>query len=183
MNQNFEKFKGRMTEIKEWLLKEFATLRTGRASVAILDSVRVQSYGTQVPLNQVATINSEDARTLKITPYDKNQAKDIEKSIIISDLGVSVVLSDAGIRVIFPELTAERRELLVKQAHKKLEESRISVRQERTDFLGDLKKQETEGIISKDERFRAEDEMQKIVDSVQKELEALTKTKEQEIKS
>jgi len=183
MAYDFKQFKVHTNDIKEWLKKELASIRTGRASVALLDGVKVNFYGSHTPLAQTASIVSEDARTLRINPYDKTQAKNIEKALVDANLGVSVVMNDAGIRVIFPELTAERREVLVKQAHKKLEEARISIRKERDEVWNDIQKQEKDGKISEDEKFRGKDEMQKIVDETQKQFEQMTQTKESEIKS
>lgn len=183
MAHDLNKFKGRLGEIETWLKTELATIRTGRANAALLDGVRVESYGSQLPIVQVAGVGSEDARTLRITPYDKSQSKAIEKAIADADLGVSVNVDDGGLRVIFPELTAERRDLLIKQAHKKLEEARISIRNERDYIWGEIQKEEQAGEISEDDKFRAKDEMQKIVDDVQKRLDEITDAKEKEISS
>ncbi len=183
MAYDFKQFKARTNEIKEWLKTELAAIRTGRASSALLDGVKVNFYGAHTPLNQTAAIVSEDARTLKINPYDKTQTKNIEKAIADADLGVSVVVNDAGIRVIFPELTAERRDILVKQVGKKIEEARISIRKERDETWSDIQAKEKEGGMSEDDKFRAKDEMQKIVDDVQKQFDESLAVKEKEIKS
>jgi ribosome recycling factor len=118
---------------------------------------------------------------LRIAPYDKSQSPEIEKAINDADLGVSVAADDNGLRVIFPDLTSERREMLVKQAHKKLEEARISIRKERDDVWGEIQDEEKDGKISEDDKFKAKEDMQKLVDDFQKELENLTKAKEEEI--
>ncbi|HRY31133.1 MAG TPA: ribosome recycling factor [Candidatus Paceibacterota bacterium] len=172
-----------MDEVKTWLKGELATIRTGRASSALLDSVKVDFYGSHTPLNQTAAIISEDARTLKINPYDKTQTKNIEKALTDADLGVSVVVNDAGIRVIFPELTSERRDALLKQVGKRVEEARISVRKNRDETWNDIQEREKSGAISEDEKFRAKEEMQKIVDEAQKQFEEMSTLKEREIKS
>ncbi len=182
MAYDFKQFKSRSNEIKEWLKKELSAIRTGRASSTLLDGVKVLFYGSHTPLNQTASIISEDARTLKINPYDKTQAKNIEKAIVDADLGVSVVVNDAGIRVIFPELTAERREILLKQAGKKVEEARISLRKDRDETWNDIQAKEKNAEMSEDDKFRAKDEMQKIVDETQKQFDEMLATKEKEIK-
>lgn len=183
MSYNFQNFKDKLAKIEEWLKNEYASMRTGRATVSLLDKVLVDAYGVKTPLNQVASINSEDAKTLKITPWDNSQIKAIEKGIALADIGVSTASDEKGVRVIFPELTAERRDLLVKQIGKILEEGRIRIRKEREDVWGDIQKQEKDGNINEDEKFRAKDEMQKIVDDFQKKLEEIYQNKEKEIKS
>jgi len=178
---NFSEFKERIKEIGEWLDKELTTLRTGRATPAILDGVKVESYGSKLPINQVAGVGIEDARTIKITPWDKTQIAEIEKSINDSGLGLSVSSNDAGVRVSFPELTEERREALVKVLKNKLEEAKISLRRERDEVWDNIQKKERDGEITEDDKFRLKDEMQKLVDGAQKSLEEKTKKKETEI--
>lgn len=179
----FDNFKKDLAKIKEWFIGEMATIRTGRATIALLDSIRVESYGAQLPINQVAGVTIEDARTLRIAPYDLNQIKAIEKSIAVADLGVSTSVDEKGLRVIFPELTSERRELLVKQVGKKLEEARISIRKAREDVWNEIQKKEKAGQMTEDEKFKSKEQMQKIVDDFQKDLEKLSTNKEAEIKS
>lgn len=179
----FNDLKQNLNKVKEWLVGEFNGIRTGRATVALLDSIQVESYGAQVPLNQVGSISAEDARTLRIAPYDISQIKAIEKAITDADLGVSISTDEKGLRVIFPELTSERRDVLVKQVGKKLEEARISVRKEREDVWSEIQKMEQNGEMTEDEKFRSKEDMQKIVDDFQKELEVLADNKENEIKS
>ena len=183
MIYQFNEFKENLTKVKDWFLGELAGIRTGRATVALLDSVRIESYGAQSPLNQVAGVSVEDARTIRISPYDASQIQEIEKVITQADLGVSITTDDKGLRVIFPELTSERRDLLVKQVGKKLEEARISVRKEREDVWNNIQEQEKSGEMSEDEKFKSKDEMEKVVGDFQKELEELATNKENEIKS
>ena len=183
MAYNFQQFQSRIDEIKEWLQKELSTIRTGRATITLLDGIQVNSYGANMPLNQVANTLSEDARTLRITPFDHSQIQAIEKAINDADLGVSLAVDETGVRVIFPELTSERREILVKQAHKKLEEARISLRTERDEVWGQIQDQQKAGDISEDEKFQAKDDMQKLVDDIQKEFDSMTSEKESEINS
>jgi ribosome recycling factor len=183
MAYNFQQFQSRIDEIKEWLVKELSTIRTGRATITLLDGVQVNSYGANMPLNQVANTLSEDARTLRITPFDHSQIQAIEKAINDADLGVSIAVDATGVRVIFPELTSERREILIKQAHKKLEDARISLRTERDEVWNQIQDQQKAGDISEDEKYQSKDEMQKLVDDVQKNFDSMTSEKEAEINS
>jgi len=183
MIYQFNEFKQNLDKVKEWLVGEFAGIRTGRATVALLDSIRIDSYGAQSPLNQVAGVSAEDARTLRISPYDSSQIQAIEKSINDAELGVSIATDEKGLRIIFPELTSERRDLLIRQIGKKLEDARISIRKEREDVWDDIQKQEKDGEMTEDEKFRGKEEMEKIVKDFQNELEVLSNNKETEIKS
>jgi ribosome recycling factor len=183
MMYQFNELKQNLNKVKEWFSGELAGIRTGRATVSLLDSVKVEAYGAQSPLNQVAGVAIEDARTIRINPYDVSQVKDIEKAITDADLGVSISTDEKGLRVIFPELTSERRELLVKQVGKKLEEARISVRKEREGVWDDIQEKEKSGDMTEDEKFKSKEEMEKIITDFQKELEELSNTKENEIKS
>jgi len=182
MAYNFTNFDQNLNKVKEWLVKELAAIRTGRATLTLLDGVKVESYGSFLPINQTATVVSEDAKTLRITPYDQSQVSAIEKAINDADLGISTSVDEKGMRVIFPDLTSERRELLIRQAGKKMEEARISIRNEREDIWSEIQKQEKDGDISEDDKFKAKEDMQKKVDDIQKQLEELTNAKETEIK-
>lgn len=181
MLYNFVNFKNKLREIEEWLKKELSSLRTGKATPSILDIVRVDSYGSMVSINQVGSVNMEDAQSLRITPWDNSQSKSIEKAIVASNLGLSVSTDDKGLRVVFPPLTTERRTDLVKVAKIKLEEARKTVRVERDDVISDIAKKEKDGGFSKDDVFRFKNEAQKIVDEVNKNLETLFEKKEKDI--
>jgi ribosome recycling factor len=183
MAYNFKQFEDRLGETKEWFVGELSTIRTGRATITLLDGVKVDSYGSYLPINQVAGVANEDAKTLRITPYDKTASPEIEKAINNADLGVSVTVDDGGLRVIFPDLTSERRDLLIKQAGKKLEEAKISIRKERDEIWSDIQKQERDGEITEDEKFKGKEDMQKIVDELQKELDGFVAEKETEIRA
>lgn len=172
-------FKKTAAEKGEWLSQELQALRTGRATPALLDSVSIEVYGSRMKLNQVANIATEDARTLYVSPWDKGQVKAIEKAITVADLGVSVGSDEKGIRVSFPELTAERRQQLVKLVGGKLEEARVHVKTARTKAIGDIEKDS----VAEDEERRLKNEVQKIVDEANKSLEAIAEKKEQELKS
>ncbi|OGC80093.1 ribosome recycling factor [Candidatus Adlerbacteria bacterium RIFCSPLOWO2_01_FULL_51_16] len=181
MAYDFKPFEKKIKEIDERLKKELGGVRTGRASPAILDGVQVESYGTRVPISQLATISVEDARSLRIVPWDVGNAKEIEKAITVSNLGVSVGADEKGVRVFFPELTAERRTVLLKLAKEKIEEARSSLRKARDEVWSAIQKQEKEKKMSEDEKFRAKDDMQKRVDTANKSFDDALSRKEKEI--
>jgi len=168
-------------ETEEWLPRELSSVRTGRATPAILDTIKPEIYGSRTPINQVAAVNIEDARTLRIVPWDKTVTKLIEKAIQDADLGVGVGSDDQGLRVSFPELTAERRTMLLKVANDKLEQARVTLRGHRTDTLKALDAAEKEGGMGKDELGRFKDEVQKRIDKANEALTAQGKKKETEI--
>jgi ribosome recycling factor len=178
---DFKQFDADLSEVVSWLKKELSSIRTGRATVTLLDSVFVESYGTKMPLNQVASLSQEDPKTLKLNPFDASQSPAIEKAVNEADLGVSVSNSSTGIRVIFPDLTSERRDMLIKQANKKLEEARISVRSKRDDIKKEINNLKQAGTLGEDDERRFEEEMQGKVDAANKELEEMTERKEEEI--
>ncbi len=181
MAYNFSDFKKRGAAVEEWLKKEFSSLRTGRANPALLDGVFVESYGAKVPLPQVGSVATEDPRSLRVSPWDPTQVKHIEKAIAAADLGVSVMSDERGVRVIFPELTSERREQIMKVAKTKLEEARVSLRMERDKVKSDIEKQKKENKLTEDDEKRGKLEMQKVVDEANAKLEALLEKKEKEI--
>lgn len=181
MTYDFEPLKEKIETTLEWLIKEYFTIRTGRATPQVLDSIRIDSYGAKVPINQMANISIEDARTLRILPYDASQTKDIEKAIVGSETGLSVSSDDKGVRVSFPQLTSENRAALVKVVKEKLEQARVSLRKERDEVWSDIQKREKTGDFSEDDKFRFKDEMQKCIDEANEKLEALTTKKEEEI--
>jgi ribosome recycling factor len=181
MAYSFESFKKASMSTMDWLQKEFSGLRTGRSTPAILDRISVESYGSRVPVNQLANITVEDPKTLRITPWDKSVTRNIDSAIRESDLGLSVAVDDQGLRVSFPELTSDRRANLIKISKQKLEEARITLRGEREKVLNDLEKKEKDGEISKDERFRLREELQKMIDESNKKLDEMAAKKEKEI--
>tara|TARA_B100002051_G_scaffold147570_1_gene139659 strand:+ start:26385 stop:26927 length:543 start_codon:yes stop_codon:yes gene_type:complete len=172
----------KIQEAKEWLKKEYAGIRTGQASPSLLDNIKVDSYGTMSPINQVGTVGVEDAKTLRVSVWDSSQIQAIETAISEADLGVSVATDSAGLRVIFPELTADRREQLLKLAKSKLEDARITVRSIRDDAMKAIDKEEKDGDISEDEKFTQKEAVQKQIDGANKELEELFASKESELK-
>jgi len=178
---DFTKLKTEVSGIENWLIKEFSNIRTGLASITILDGVKVENYGTLTPVNQVANITAEDAKTIRISPWDTSQIKELEKAIINADLGVSVAVDDKGIRLSFPELTSERRQILVKVAKDKLEQAKVSLRGERDKVWNDIQMKGKENEISQDDKFQLKDEMQKVVDDMGGLLVGLFEKKEREI--
>jgi ribosome recycling factor len=183
MAYNFTPFKDKTKNIEDWLKREFSSIRTGQASPSILDGISVESYGTKMSLNQIANITIEDARTLKISPWDTTQIKDIEKAIIVSNLGLSARIDDTGLHISFPQLTADRRTSLVKISKEKAEEAKISLRKERERVLKDIDAKEEEGSVSEDEKKRLKNELQKLVDEMNKKFDEIKERKEKEIMS
>lgn len=181
MQYNFSQLKEDLKNIETWLSKEYSGFHTGQASPMILDSVSVEAYGSYQPIKNTASISIEDAKTLRISPWDKSQVKAIEKAITSANLGLSVATDDLGLRVIFPMLTAERRVGLVKILKEKLEDARVSVRQEREKAWGEIQEEEKQGGVSEDEKFRAKDELQKYVDEANSSLDAIFAKKEKDV--
>jgi ribosome recycling factor len=183
MAYDFTKFKKSLIGTEEWVKKEFSVIRTGQANPNLLDGVKVESYGAIVPLSQVASVTLEGSRSLRISPWDMSQTKEIEKALTIANLGVSVSVDDKGLRVNFPELTSESRIGIIKMAKEKLEDGRKQIRQHRDEAMKDLKAKVKEGGIGEDEMRRHEKEIQKFVDDTNKKLDELFIKKEKEITS
>jgi ribosome recycling factor len=179
-------FKGLTSElvaVQEHYKVELSSVRTGRAVPALLDGVKVDAYGTPMPLNQVGSVTIEDARTLRISPWDHGLAKAIEKAIGDANLGVAVGADDRGVRVSFPELTSERREQLIKLTRSKLEEARTSARRARDDTWQDIQKQEKDKLMSEDDKFRAKEQMEKMIQETNRSLDDIAKRKEAELRA
>ena len=158
--------------------RELSTIRSGKASTSLLDLVRVDAYGSEVPLNQVGMVASPEPRLLTVQPFDKSLAPAIEKAIRDADLGLNPATQGGVVRVPIPQLTEERRKELVKLVHKLAEEGRVAVRHARTDGLHKMKKIEK---IAEDEKTRAEKEVQKLTDDHIKQIDTLIHAKETEI--
>jgi ribosome recycling factor len=171
----------RMDKSVEATRGEFGSVRTGRASPALLDRIMVDYYGAVTPLKQLATISVPEARLLSVQPYDKNSMKAIEKAILESDIGLTPNNDGSIIRLQIPELTEERRKEMVKIVHDICEKGRISVRNHRRDVMHDLRELKSEGEVGSDDEHRAEQELQKLTDEKVSELDALMKNKEAEI--
>lgn len=181
MAYNFSQFKNGAEQAVEWLRREYSSLRTGRATTAILDSVLADAYGSKMPITQLANVNLEGPQSIRIVPWDATVAKSIESAIQQSSLGLSVSADDKGLRVNFPALTSERRTELMKVAKQKLEEARIRIRTERERVHGDLDKSEKAGTLGEDDAFRAKQDLQKLVDEANSKLDDLLAKKEKEI--
>jgi ribosome recycling factor len=160
---------------------KFGSVRTGRASTALLDRITVDYYGAQTPLKQLATLAAPEARLLTVTPYDKSAMKSIEKAIRDSDLGLNPSNDGNIIRLSVPELTEERRRELVKMTRHIAEEGRVGIRNVRRDVMHDLRELKTEGEVGADDEKRAEAELQKLTDEKVAELDGYLKSKEAEI--
>jgi ribosome recycling factor len=173
----------RMAAVLEALGREFATVRTGRASAGLLDAIRVDYYGTPTPLSQMASISVPDARTLTIQPWEASQLKAIEKAIVASDLGLTPINDGKVIRLAIPPPTEERRKQLVKSVAKIAEESRVAVRNMRREANDKLKAMARDKKVSEDEERRGHDAIQKTTDKYIAKVDELLKKKEQEILS
>ena len=181
MAYDFNPLKKQLVGVEEWIKKEFQKIRTGTASPAILDSVKVEIFGAPMGLKELASVTLEGARTLRITPWDKSQAKEIEKAISLANLGLSVVVDDQGLRVMFPELTADRRKDIAKIAKDKVEEARKQIRGHRDTVVKDLQVKEKTGGYGKDDIFRLKNDTQKLVDDANKKLDDVLAKKEKEL--
>ena len=170
MPYDFKPFDTNVAAAREWLAKEFRNVRTGRANPAILDSVQASAYGSMMPLKQLAQIGTEDARTIRVQPYDASTLKDIERAITAANLGVGTSSDGQVVRVTFPELTGERRAELIKMAKGKLEEARAALRVARDEAWKEIQEREREKKITEDDKFSLKDELQKKVDKANEDL-------------
>jgi ribosome recycling factor len=171
----------RMVKSAEAAQHEFSTVRTGRASPALLDRIVVDYYGAPTPLNQLATISVPEARLITVQPYDKSSIKAIEKAINESDVGLNPSNDGSVIRLVVPELTEERRRDLVKVVRHLAEEGRVAIRNVRRDTMHQLRELKSEGEASSDDEHRAEVELQKLTDARVGDLDNVLKAKEKEI--
>lgn len=171
----------RMQGATESLRREFASIRTGRASPSILDRVEVEAYGTRMPLNTVANVSVPEARLLAVTPFDPSTSKDIERAIENADLGLNPQNDGKIIRLPIPELTEERRKEMIKRARGMAEDARVSVRNVRRDELKDISELRKEGDISEDEERRADEEMQRLTNKYVSRIDEALSEKESEL--
>ena len=170
-----------MTKTAESLKKDFNRIRTGRASTALLDGIRVVAYDTQMPLDQVATISAPESRLIVIQPWDQTIIGDVEKAILKSELGLTPMNDGKVIRISIPPLTGERRKELAKLARKMAEDNKISIRNHRREANDMLKEMKNDKDISEDEMHKALNDVQKITDEFIKKLDEITVEKEKEI--
>jgi len=171
----------KMDKSVEAFRNELSKVRTGRASLAILDGIAVNAYGSTMPLNQVGTITIPESRLIAIQPWDPQMVPAIEKAILKSDIGLTPVSDGKIIRLNIPQLTEERRKDLVKMVRKTAEEFRVAVRNVRRDAIETLKKQKKTGDISEDDLFKLQDDAQKETDSHVKEIDDALANKEKEV--
>lgn len=181
IDQVLSEARNRMGKTIEALKRELATIRTGRATPAIVDHVRVDYHGTPTPLNQLATISAPEVRLLLIQPWDRNALASIEKALLKADLGLNPANDGNVIRIRIPELSEERRRELVRLVHKKAEEGRVALRNLRRSALEELRELERNKEISQDEQKRAQDRLQELTDSFIEEVGRAAKDKEAEL--
>jgi ribosome recycling factor len=172
---------GRMEKAVDALQSDLMTVRTGRASPALVERIRVDYYGVLTPLNQLATISAPEPRLLTIKPWDASTMSSIEKAIMKSDLGLTPSNDGHIIRLSIPRLTEERRLELVKLVNKRLEEGKVALRNVRRESMDDLRDLEKEKLISEDDMFVGRDELQKMIDDFVKQMDEIAKAKEEEI--
>ena len=179
--QSITEARAHMEKAVEAMRREFASVRTGKASPALLDVVRVDAYGSKMPMNQVATVTAPEARLLIVQPWDKGLLKEIEKAIQQAELGLNPANDGNVIRVPIPALTEERRKDMVKTLHKLAEEGRVAVRHARQEANKDIKRRQSEHEISDDDAHREMERIQKLTDEHIAKIESLLKAKEQEV--
>ncbi len=171
----------KMGRAADHLTQEFHSIRTGRATPALLDRLQVDYYGTPTPINGVATVTTPDPRMVVIQPWDKTLLQVIEKAIMKSDLGLNPTNDGQVIRLVLPQLTEDRRRDLVKQVHKRAEEARVAVRNVRRDAMEHVKKIEHDGESSKEDSHRAQERLQKITDQNVHQVDEIARSKEAEV--
>ena len=181
LKDTYVQLKARMDKAVEDFRKAMASTRTGRASVHMLDSVNVDYYGSQMPLNQIAQVHAPEAQLITVQPFDPTQVMAIEKAIRVADLGLNPMNDGKMIRVPVPPLTEERRRDMVKHLHKALEEHRTAVRNIRRDGNDAIKKALKEKTITEDDEKRAMEEIQKLTDGEIRKMEDMSKAKEKEV--
>ena len=183
MSVDFTEFSRKMDRTLEHLGEDFDAVRAGRANAKVLDRISVEYYGSETPLNGVATISSPDARTLVITPWDTKLLKEIQKAIQMSDLGINPQNDGRVIRLIFPQLTEERRKELSKQVKKYAEDAKVAMRNIRRDGMDYVKKLKKNNEITEDDQKKAEKDLQDMLDKYIKKVDAALAVKDKELMS
>ena len=183
MSVDFKEYFRKMDRTLEHLGEDFDAVRAGRANAKVLDRITVEYYGSETPLNGVATISSPDARTLVITPWDTKLLKDIQKAIQMSDLGINPQNDGRVIRLVFPQLTEERRKDLSKQVKKYAEDAKVAMRNIRRDGMDYVKKLKKNGEITEDDQKKAEKDLQDMLDQYTKKVDAALAKKDKELMS
>ncbi len=180
MDARIEGFNEKMQKAYDFLLSDYQTIRAGRANPHVLDKIKVDYYGTPTPIQQVGNISVPEARMIQIAPWEKSLIKEIEKAIMMSDVGITPSNDGAVIRLVFPELTEDRRKELAKEVKKKGEDAKVAIRNIRRDGNDAFKKLAKEDV-SEDEIKDLEDKLQKITDGFIKEIDAAVDSKSKEI--
>ena len=181
MSVDFKEYSRKMDRTLDHLEEDFDAVRAGRANAKVLDRICVEYYGSETPLNGVATISSPDARTLVIQPWDTKLLKDIQKAILASDLGINPQNDGRVIRLVFPQLTEERRRDLTKQVKKYAEEAKVAMRNIRRDGMDYVKKLKKNSEITEDDQKKAEKDLQDMLDKYIKKVDAALAAKEKEL--
>ena len=181
MSVDFKEYSRKMDKTLDVLADNFGAVRAGRANARVLDRISVEYYGSETPLNGVATISSPDARTLVISPWDTKLLKDIQKAIQTSDLGINPQNDGRVIRLVFPQLTEERRRELAKQVKKYGEDAKVAMRNIRRDGMDYIKKLKKNSEITEDEQKKAEKDLQDMLDKYIKKVDDATAAKEKEL--
>ena len=181
MSVDFKEYSRKMERTLDHLEEDFDAVRAGRANAKVLDRICVEYYGSETPLNGVATISSPDARTLVIQPWDAKLLKDIQKAILTSDLGINPQNDGRVIRLVFPQLTEERRRDLTKQVKKYAEEAKVAMRNIRRDGMDYVKKLKKNSEITEDDQKKAEKDLQDLLDKNIKRVDAALAAKEKEL--
>ena len=183
MSVDFTDYSRRMDKALDHLADEFGAVRAGRANAKVLDRITVEYYGTETPLNGVATISTPDARTLVIQPWDTTLLKEIQKAILTSELGINPQNDGKVIRLVFPQLTEERRKELSKQVKKYAEDAKVAMRNIRRDGMDYIKKLKKNSEITEDDQKKAEKDLQDILDKYIKKADEALAAKEKELMS
>lgn len=178
---NLYEHKTKFTDVIEFLKTDIAALRTGRASAAMVENIFVDAYGSSQPLKAVASISISDAKTVVLEPWDKSLLSAVEKGVRDSGLGINPVNDGKIIRLSLPDLTSERRQELTKILHQKLEQARISIRQVREEIREKINQEEKDKVIAEDQKFRLQEDLEKMVKEFNEEVKKIGEQKEEEI--
>ena len=181
MQEHLKLYEDKMEKSLDVLLDEYASIRAGRANPHVLDRLRIDYYGTPTPIQQVGNVTVPEARMIVIQPWEKSLLKEIEKAILVSDLGINPTNDGNVIRLVFPELTEERRKELAKDVKKKGEGAKVAIRNIRRDAMDSIKKMEKAGDISEDDLKQGEEKIQKITDKMIEKVDKAIETKTKEI--
>lgn len=181
MQEHLKLYEDKMEKSLDVLLDEYASIRAGRANPHVLDRLRIDYYGTPTPIQQVGNVTVPEARMIVIQPWEKSLLKEIEKAILVSDLGINPTNDGNVIRLVFPELTEERRKDLAKDVKKKGEGAKVAIRNIRRDAMDSIKKMEKAGDMSEDDLKQGEEKIQKITDKMIEKVDKAIETKTKEI--